>query len=250
MKKFLTILMTIIFEANVFAGEVYAKKTPEEKAAAKDAKEMKKRAKAVAKQIKKINLKKIEDWANAGDIQAQFILAYAYHTGQRVHTSYKTSDMWKEEIAKQNEFFAEKYMPEYFGRKKLKLSELFGLAALQSHFGDYVKPSFEDSVRWAELGYSEKDLLSTSILGAAYYTGRGVRQDYKKAIELLKQAKNEPIALMLLADAYGKGNGVDKDLNRSKIYTDFLKLQDDKTKQKLKKFFDQYRGKKYSPKTI
>ena len=134
---------------------------------------MRKRAKQIAKQIKKINFKKVQTWAEEGDIQAQFILAYAYRTGERLpHSNYKISDEWKEKIAKQNEFFAEKYMPEYFGRKKLKISELFVLAALQSHFGDYVKP-----------------------------------------------------------------NGVEKDMARSKIYTEYLKLLDAKEKEQIKKFF-------------
>ena len=63
-----------------------------------------------------------------------------------------------------------------------------------------------------------------AVLGSAYYTGRGLRQDYAKALELLKRAGDEPIALALLSDAYANGNGVDKDLEKSRFYADYLKL--------------------------
>ena len=33
-----------------------------------------------------------------------------------------------------------------------------------------------------------------------------------------------PIALYLLSDAYAKGNGVDKDLEKSKFYADYLEM--------------------------
>ena len=40
----------------------------------------------------------------------------------------------------------------------------------------------------------------------------------------MMQAREEPIALYLLSDAYAKGNGVDKDLEKSKFYADYLEM--------------------------
>ena len=52
----------------------------------------------------------------------------------------------------------------------------------------------------------------------------------------MKKAKDEPIALSLLSDAYAKGNGVDKDLNKSKFYADYLEsVQQPKIDQKRDK---------------
>ena len=118
----------------------------------------------------------------------------------------------------------ENFIPLEYHGKKVKLSRLYGIAACNSQIGNYVVINFDDVIKWAELGASENDTLSLAVLGAAYYTGRGVRQDYKQALEYLKSAKNEPLALQLLADAYAKGNGVDKNPQKSKFYSNYLKL--------------------------
>ena len=40
----------------------------------------------------------------------------------------------------------------------------------------------------------------------------------------MKLAKDEPVALSILADAYAKGNGVDKNPKQSKFYENYLKF--------------------------
>ena len=66
-------------------------KTSEEKAAAKAAKLQKKQEKQILKAARKNNIKTVEEWANGGDIQAQFILAYANQTGPRIQRDRKTA---------------------------------------------------------------------------------------------------------------------------------------------------------------
>ena len=225
LKKILALLLTFMLATNLLSVS-YAK-TDEEKAAEKQAnkefKLQKKREKELAKIARRTNIFQVEDWANNGDVQAQIILSYAYSTGQRVHRDKKLADEWKSKATASNSELVENFIPLEYLKKEIKLPRLYGLAASRSQVGKYVEKNFDDALRWANLGASENDTLSFAILGSAYYTGRGVRQDYKQAIEFLKKASNEPIALSLLSDAYAKGNGVDQNLERSKFYADYLK---------------------------
>ena len=121
----------------------------------------------------------------------------------------------------------------------MTLRQMYGIAAYRAQVGIYVKPNFENALKWAELGALEMDPASLAFMGSAYYTGRGVKQDYKVAIDYFKKSPNEPLTLLLLSDAYAKGNGVDKDPQKSKLCADYLKLvrqaQIDKKKEKILK---------------
>lgn len=230
-KKILTLILTLIFASNFFSSDVFAA-TDAEKAAKKEAKLQKKREKELAKAAKQSHFEKVVTWAKAGDVQAQIILAYAYRTGQRVRTtSYKDSDKWKAKAAEKNLNLVKTFIPSEYGKKTVPLPRMFGLAALHAHLRDYPEASDEDAIRWAEMGAFEKDSLSLAYLGSAYYTGRGVQQNFQIAIDYLKKAGDEPIALQLLSDAYEKGNGVEKDSIKSKFYTDYLNLVVNKKKK-------------------
>lgn len=247
-KKIFTLLLTFLLATNFLLVNA---KTKEEKAAEKQANKefelQQKREKELAKIARRTNILKVEDWANNGDVQAQMILSYAYSTGQRVDRDKKIAKEWQDKVSEKNSDLVQNFIPlEYFG-KKIKLPRLYGLAASRSQIGLYVDQNFDDALRWAELGASEFDTLSFAIIGAAYYTGRGYRQDFKKAIEFLKKAGDEPIALNLLSDAYAKGNGVDQDLEKSKFYADYCKSivqpKIDKTRDKNQEKLDKQREK-------
>jgi len=241
MKKFFVILMALMLTLNFISGA--EAKTAEEKAAEKEAnkefKENKKREKEIAKAAKKTNFQAVMSWAEQGDIQAQMILSYAYHHGLQIKHSYKLSDEWKEKAAAVNPVYVQNFIPtEYYG-KRMTLRQMYGIAAYRAQVGIYIKPSYEDAVRWAELGALENDSWSLAFMGSAYYTGRGVKQNYKTAIEYFKKSMKEPLSLTLLSDAYEKGNGVEKDLKKSKLYADYLKFvrqtEIDKKKEKTLK---------------
>lgn len=224
-KKFLALMLAFIVSMNFLSPVSYAKTKAEkeaEKQANKEFKLQKKREKELAKAARRTNIFKVQAWANAGDVQAQAILSYAHSTGQRINKDAKLSREWKERATANNAALVENFIPIDYGTQKVKLPRLYGLAACRSQIGQYVEQNFFDAMRWAELGASENDSLSFAILGSAYYTGRGTRQDYKKAVEYLKKAGNEPIALSLLSDAYAKGHGVDRDLAQSQFYSDYL----------------------------
>ncbi len=221
-QKFFALMLAILFAANIFS--VVEAKSPEEKAAAKEAKLQKKVSAQVLKAHKKQNILSVIDWANKDDIQAQMILSYATRTGQRVHRDKKHAQELEDKVTAVNPDLVKNFIPIEYGKKKVELSRLYGLAACRSQIGQYVTMNFDDAIRWAQLGVSEEDTLSMAVMGSAYYTGRGVRQDYKKAIEFFMQSRNEPISLYLLSEAYAKGNGVDKNLEQSKFYADYLKM--------------------------
>ncbi len=242
MKKFFIVILSLLVTLSFFSTGFA--KTAEEKAAEKQAnKEFKlqqKQAKEIAKAAKKANFQKVMQWAEEGDIQAQMILSYAYHHGLQVSHNYKLADKWKAQAAAENPVYVENFIPtEYYG-KRMTLRQMYGIAAYRAQVGIYVKPNFENALKWAELGALEMDPASLAFMGSAYYTGRGVKQDYKVAIDYFKKSPNEPLTLLLLSDAYAKGNGVDKDPQKSKLCADYLKLvrqaQIDKKKEKnLKK---------------
>ena len=247
-KKIFALLLTFLLATNFLFADA---KTKEEKAAEKQANKefelQQKREKELAKAARKTNILKVKEWADKGDVQAQMILSYAYATGQRVKKVPELAEQWKGKVSASNEDLVKNFIPiEYFD-KKVKLPRLYGLAACRSQIGQYVPQNFDDALRWAELGASEFDTLSFAILGSAYYTGRGYRQDFKKAIEFFKKAGNEPIALSMLSDAYAKGNGVDKDLEKSKFYADYLKSVQqpkiDKRREKNQEKLDKQREK-------
>ena len=223
-KKIFALILAFVTIFNFWVSDVQAA-TDEEKAAKKERKLEKKRQKELLKAHRKTNILQVEQWAQEGDLQAKIIMYYACSTGQHVKHDEKAAAQWKASVGKDNETFLANFIPiEYHKKKKVPLQMFYGFAACNSQLGENVPLNYDDAVRWAQLGASENDPLSLAVLGSAYYTGRGLRQDYAKALELLKRAGDEPIALALLSDAYANGNGVDKDLEKSRFYADYLKL--------------------------
>ena len=222
-KKFFAMALAFMLALNFFAVAHAA--SDADKAAKKEQKLQRKQAKQLAKAYRRKNIAQVEQWAQGGDLQAQIILYYAYSEGERVNKDAATAQQWKTAVGKDNETFLENFIPiTYHDRKKMPLEKFYGFAACHAQIGDYIPVSFEDAVRWAQMGASENDPLSLAILGTAYYTGRGIAQDYKKAIEYFKRAHEEPIALYHLSDAYLHGNGVERDLDKSKFYADYFRL--------------------------
>lgn len=223
-KKIFALILAFVTIFNFLSADVQAA-TDEEKAAKKERKLEKKRQKELLKAHRKTNILQVEQWAQEGDLQAKIIMYYACSTGQHVKHDEKAAAQWKASVGKDNETFLANFIPiEYHKKKKVPMQMFYGFAACNSQLGENVPLNYDDAVRWAQLGASENDPLSLAVLGSAYYTGRGLRQDYAKALELLKRAGDEPIALALLSDAYANGNGVDKDLEKSRFYADYLKL--------------------------
>ena len=229
------------------------KKTDEQKAQEKKAKEEKKEKKEMEKEEKKQEKAKaapaakdgevhdipshmdlVVDWAKKGDVQAQCILSYAYDTGQRVPRDRQQALRWQKKASEQNEALVKFFIPVEYGKKKVPLPKLFSLAGKRSHVGQFVQQSYDDAVRWCAMAAAEKDAEGVSYLSSAYYTGRGIKQDYKNALFCANLTKKNPLSLHVLIDAYRTGNGVEKSLEKSEYYRKYLELVVDKKRDKEK----------------
>ena len=229
------------------------KKTDEQKAQEKKAKEEKKEKKEMEKAQKLLDKAKkapaakdgkvntvpshmdlVIEWANKGDVQAQCILSYAYATGQRVPKNPELALEWQKKANEQNKALVKFFIPTEYGKKKVPLEKLFSLSGQRSHVGQFVAQSFDDAVRWCAMAAAEKEAGGVSYLASAYYTGRGVKQDYKNALFCANLTKKNPLSLHVLIDAYRVGNGVDKNLEKSEYYRKYLELVVDKKRTKEK----------------
>jgi len=232
-------------------------KTDEEKQKEKEKKEEKKKQKELEKaekeQAKEENapnaienpeshISMVQKWAQKGDVQAQCIMAYAYVTGQRVPQDLNMAHVWQNRAAEQNIPLVKNFLPPEYGLEEIPLSKLFAISGRRSHVGQYVKQDVKDAVRWSTLGAEEKEPMAIAYLSSAYYTGRGMPQDYKKALELAKSTDKDPLSLHVLIDAYRYGRGVDKDEEKSEYYARYLKMvvekNDKKRKEKAYKKYD------------
>lgn len=214
-----------LFQGGGETKEEKEKKEQEQQEKA-DSKQEKKMDKALVKPAREEAMAQVIAWAEAGDPQAQCILSYAYLTGQRVKKDRKLALMWQEKAAEQNSQLVKHFISESdYGKKKLKLPHLFALAGRRAHLGKYVPKDYKAAVRWSQLGAREKDKDACAYLGAAYYTGRGINQDYQKAIEYLRQSdRDNPLALRIFYMAYRDGNGVEKNPELARKCLEYMRL--------------------------
>jgi len=209
----------------------------------KQDKEEQKKEKELKKLTPAMTVEALKTMAEAGEVQAQCLLSYAYLTGQLgLSTDTDMAEYWQDKAYKQNPELVTNFIPVEFGKDKVAMSRLFAISGARSHTGEYgVKQSYEDAVAWNMLGKNFNDKMAIAYLGSAYYTGRGVAQDYKAAVALFYQSSKEPVSLALLSDAYGSGKGVQKNPEKSKMYAEYLKRivnarQQKKYERALKKY--------------
>lgn len=102
--------------------------------------------------------------------------------------------------------------------KKATLVLLYTQAGLDAFKGRFAPKSDESAVVWWEIAEPCGDLEARALLGTAYYTGRGIGQDYQKAAQYLKSAAaaGQPLAEYTLGKAYLAGNGVKKNTQMAK----------------------------------
>jgi len=224
----------------VAAQAIFAKLAPMLGLGPKKSKEQKEKEKAkeekaeTAAEDPNTHIGMVKKWAEKGDVQAQCILSYAYHTGQRVPRDPQLAIVWQNRAAQQNIPLVKNFLPVEYGKKVIPLERLFSISGRRSHIGKYVKQDVKDAVRWSKLGAEEKDSMGIAYLGAAHYTGRGLPQDYKKALAYARATDKDPLSLYVLIDAYQFGKGVEKDTEKSEWYARYLKLVVEKKQKKEK----------------
>jgi len=206
-----------------------------DKAARKQRKEEKKKQAQLLKAYHKYDFQSVQQWAAANDPEAMFIMAYAYKTGQELPRDKEKAVEWYEKAADVNEELADIYQSSAYTKKTLPLPRLYALAGRRAHLGLAVPQSYDSAVRWSQLGAREGDSAAMAYIGSAYYTGRGLPRDDKQAIEYFRKTPHEPLSVSLLADAYKKGRGVQKNPQKGEEYATFLRMAKDKMTDKYGK---------------
>jgi TPR repeat protein len=124
--------------------------------------------------------------AEQGGVNAQYNLGLMYSTGKGTPQSHKESIKWLLKVAEQNKVVA-----------SMKAQRL-----IRANYHQLHKQIAE-----------EGDSYAQRFLGASYYLGLGVTQDYAEAAKWYKKAaeKEDRIAQNILGAMYAKGKGVSKD---------------------------------------
>lgn len=187
------------------------------------------------KAYRKYDFQQVQEWANELDPEAMCILAYAYRTGQEVEQDAEKAQLWQKRAAKINAKLAQIYESPAYTKKKLNLPRLYALAGRRAHQGLLVLESYEKAVRWSQMGAREGDTAAMAYIGSAYYTGRGLPRDDKRAIEYFQKSQHDPLSVSLLADAYKNGRGVQRNPEKGAEYATFLRMAQEKMTDKFGK---------------
>ncbi|SFT34705.1 hypothetical protein SAMN02910356_00157 [Selenomonas sp. GACV-9] len=211
------------------------KSAPQDKAARKARREEKRMQAQLEKAYRKYDFEQVQAWARENDSEAMCIVAYAYQTGQQVGQDKEQAALWQGKAARANAALAKLYASPAYTKKKLPLARLYAMAGRRAHQGQVVPQSYGAAVRWSQLGAHEGDTAALAYIGSAYYTGRGLPRDEKKAVEYFEKAPHEPLSVSLLADAYKNGRGVQKNPEKGEAYATFLRMAQDKMDNRVKK---------------
>ena len=156
--------------------------------------------------------------AEKGDAYAQCRLGLSYHLGQGVPQDYKEASKWYRKSAEQG-----------FAGAQVALGSLY-------HAGLGVPKDYKEAVKWLLKSAEQKnvgaqrlirasyhklhqevaeqgDSYAQRFLGARYYLGLGVTQDYAEAAKWYKKAaeQGDSVSQIILGAMYEKGKGISKD---------------------------------------
>lgn len=172
------------------------------------------------------HLQVLEQLAEQGDAESQFLLGQMHHQGLGVPEDAAKADRWFRLAAAQGHAEA------LFGLGALHFSEnpsdsadLFRLAAEQGHAGaqlmlgtmyasgDALQQDRIEAVRWFRLAAEQGDAHAQFRLGQAYFSGEGIPEDYAESARWFSAAAQQAHAKaqLALALAYATGRGVPED---------------------------------------
>ena len=156
--------------------------------------------------------------AEKGVAKAQYEIAQFYYYGRGVKKSYKKAAKYYKLASDQGDIFA---------MKKLAVMHLNKQGGLSNKSLEII-PLLEKSAAGAHQ-YSQRKL------GYMYLTGDMVKQDKKKAFDLLMAAakQHDAFAQRTIGDMYQKGNGVTKDQNEATYWYTLAAENGDKDAKEL-----------------
>ena len=134
--------------------------------------------------------------AKEGDIQAQYLLACKYDTGNGVRKDQKKAKKWYFQAAKQGDMHTQFVIGSFFEpRNRLNASRWYlksaqqGYAkaqckmAYQNKFGYGVECDYEEAFNWYLKAIKQDSVEALINIGLMYYHGEGTEQNYREAYQ-------------------------------------------------------------------
>ncbi len=170
--------------------------------------------------------------AEAGDVNAQCILGFAYYLGSFVQKDQAQSLRWTTAAAGQGSALAQALLGFFYDLgigverndvtavKWYQLSAAQGNAVGQNNLGlmylegrGGLPQSSAEALDLFQKAAAQNSLRASTNLATMYLDGKGVPKDYSKAIALVQPAANrgEPSAESILGYVFWKGYGVKRD---------------------------------------
>ena len=142
--------------------------------------------------------------ARKGNSHAQYLVALKYYTGQDLTENFQQALHWFSKSAEQNDSVACYYL------------------GIMHYEGIGTPRDYGKAAKLLIKAYGPKDewLKASCLLGEMYQTGKGVTQDYDRAIEFYSRAAHQryPRAQYLLGRMYDQGMGVEVDYEQARTW--------------------------------
>lgn len=175
-------------------------------------------------------IKKLEELAKQGDIEAQKKMGYCYLFGEGVTKNNSKAIEWFTKAAEQGDSEAQVRLGDFYNDTTIvetnyqKTVELYKKAAEQGNINAKFnlfkmfryacdgEQWYEEVVDWCTKE-AEQEIYAQNELGDMYYKGDGVEKNYQKAFDLYTKAAKQgnPRAQFNLALMYLRGEGTKKD---------------------------------------
>ena len=141
-----------------------------------------------------LQIHEIQQRAQAGDSEAQYILGSAYRTGGPILAKdmNATVQWWRKAAAQGH------------ARAQNDLGYLY-------QKGEGVPLDYAEAAKWYRMAAAQGDATAQDNLGSLYFSGRGVRRSYKAAFAWVAMAARQGLAAaqhdLAIMYRYGKGTG-------------------------------------------
>ncbi|MBR1442683.1 MAG: SEL1-like repeat protein, partial [Firmicutes bacterium] len=135
-------------------------------------------------------------------------VGHCYYMGRGVEKSYEKAQEWYE-----------KYIKDESDPSGYSVDRITAIGNMFYHGNAFIDQDYKESIKWYNRGISlgpadSFDIeMGQRILGEYYYYGRGVEQDYSKAIEHFK--KGGLYGLIYVGHCYYMGRGVEKSYEKA-----------------------------------
>lgn len=144
------------------------------------------------------------DWAAAkGNARAQFYLGKLFYFGRYGKKNCKSATKWLLKAAADGEEDAYELLGDLFVHSPVYLTD--------------DRSDDEQALKWNKKAVEHESALAQFNLGLMYYEGKGVRQDYAKAVSLFDKSVENGCdrAYVYLGTCYREGLGVEENLEKA-----------------------------------